>query len=330
MTFKPKSEKVTEYSDSFKKATKKLGRMIFKTMAIPLLSLSLASCPSVAAKKPPEKIPPEKIPPAKTDDKATGKTVDGKWGGGGCVFNESEWSITYKSNEEINGSKEAKIELDRIGGVGSPEKIVCGDIRSYLITPNHVIITLGALRAFEGHFMLGPVGEQLIFSSTTGLDISPISEQGILLSLVVFDYNVTSDESGIKLNINDRLYLFTQFGEVWEVPLTNPTKASSAFTAKYPPMGNVAMTTYKGLVVLAKEGDENVVLIESTRDKFITLTNEKKDWVKGEISFEEEKDCMKVKVGEKEFAVKVPEEGKAGNASVEENVYKEENKIQKW
>lgn len=107
--------------------------------------------------------------------------------------------------------------------------------------------------------------------------------------------------------------------------------ASCAFTAKYPPMGKVAMTTYKGLIVIIKEGEENIVLVESAKDKFITLPYESDEWVKGDISIKEEKNFLKVQIGKKKYRIKVAKEGKIDTAIAEEdNVYKEKDESKKW
>lgn len=285
-----------------KHKAKRMGRKLLCMLTPPLVSLSLSLSPAQGEKPKPE-------PPASVKE----DLLKDSWSGGECIFDKEEWSITYKTDKKINGKKEVKLNLDELDGVGTPEKIACGDDYSYLITPTHALVTLGGTKAFEEHDALGTVGDELVTGNIIGRDISLISKRGILMSLVVF-------------NKVDRLYLFTQFGKLWEVPLTSSENASCAFTAKYPPLGNMALTTYKGLVVLVKEGDENIVIIESTKDKFRTLCNETEEWVKGDISVVEKKDFLKISIGEKEYKVKVGEKGNAATAVVEEdNVYKEKD-----
>ena len=285
--------------------SKKIGKRLFLGLAYPLLSLTLIACPAARA----EKIKNPESAPAIVKRKA----LESGWSGGTCIFNENEWSITYETENEINGKKEATINLNKLDGVGTPEKIICDDMRSYLITPTHVLITLGGVRAFEDQVMLGMVGGELVAGNVMGLDISQITKQGILLNLIV----------------DDKLYLFTKIGTLWEVPLTSSPDASCAFTAKYPPMGKMAIMTYKGLVVLIKEGNETVVLIESTEDKFKRITYESDGWVKGKISVSEEKDCLKIRIGKKEYRIEVGEDGNVKSATVEEKDYKEKEKNKK-
>ncbi len=265
----------------------------------PLVSLSLILSPVVDALKKPKEAPP----PAKSI------VLESGWSMGKCRFDEKEWSMTYESSVEIGGEEQVTVKLDKIEGVGSPEKIICGDVYSYIITPTHVLITLGGMRVFADHPILGIVGDELVDANVMGLDITPISKEGILMNLVV----------------DDKLYAFTRIGKLWEIPLKASSKASCAFTSKYPPMGKMAITTYKGLVVLIKDGDENVVLVESGKDKFVTLTSESEEWVKGKILVKEEEDCMRVKIGQKEYVIKVAEEGDIKTAAIEEHVYKEED-----
>jgi hypothetical protein len=293
-----------------KSPTRKTVKKLIYALTPPLISLSLIVCPPTKAEKVPEESPPSEI--------AKNKLLESEWSKGACVFNENEWSISYKSKDEINGKKEAKLDLNSLEDVGTPEKVICGDSRSYIITSTHVLITLGGMRAFEDHVMLGMVGDDFVAGNIMGIDIGPIAKQGILLSLVVPDGK------------NDNLYLFTKYGKLWEIPLVSSSKASCAFTSKYLPTGKVAITTYRGLLVLVKEGNENIVLVESAKDEFISLPYKSKEWVKGDISVNEEKDHLKVRIGKKEYVVKVPKEGKVATAVVEENVYKGKKENEKW
>jgi|GEM_PF-2383267 len=310
------------FLDSFEHIYKKLEKTAFRTVAAPLLSFHLLfSSPSL----PLVEKPADKNLSIKLND----KTLTGKWSMGECIFNEKDWSLTYKSEKEINEKKEARIDLDRINGVGSPEKIVCNDIHSYILTPTHVIITLGGLSVFGDQIALGLLGDEFIISNTIALDITPIAKQQILLSLVVFDNKVINDESGTKIVTRDDLYLFTRTGKLWVIPLTTSSKASCAFTAKYPPTGNAALIAYKGLVILAKEGNENIILIEDAKDENEFRINkvESKEWVKGKIFIKEIDDSIRIRIGWKEYIIKVAEEGKAESATINEKVYKEKKKI---
>ncbi len=313
-----------EFSDSFERVCKELKKTAFRKVATPLLSFSLLfSSPSIQ----PTVKPIEKNLSAKIMD----RVLTDRWSMGECIFNESDWTLTYKSEKEINEKKEAKINLDRIEAVGTPEKIVCGDIRSYLLTPTHVVITLGGLSVFGGQQALGLMNDELIIPNTIALDIRPIAKQEILLSLVVFNTKIINDGSDTQSMTDDDLYLFTRLGKLWVLPLTTPTKASCAFTAKYPPTNNVALIPYKGLVILAKEGNENIVVVEDAKEenKFRTLTTEPKEWVKGKISIKETDDALKIRIGWKEYIIKIGEEGKVESATIDEKDYKEKKNKEK-
>ncbi|MEM2908895.1 MAG: hypothetical protein QW171_01920 [Candidatus Bilamarchaeaceae archaeon] len=328
----------------FKEGIKRVTNRVCWAALLPLLSLSVFSHDGLATKKTAEKPVASKIIKKNEEkgknkkeerkvklenaSKASKNILRGRWSAGECIFNESDWSLTYKSTEEIYDQVEATIKLDTPERVGSPDTIFCGDYRTYLLTPTEVLITLGGYRVFAGHDMLGVFGGSFQPVNLYGLGFTQVSERGILLKHVVFNVIKLVADIGLVYRVisNDKLYLFTMKGELFELPLEPPTAATCIAIAEEPvkPKMKAAITQYKGLVVLAKEGKENIILVETTEGKWKTKRYKSDKLVTGDVSMEEKDGFLEVRIGKKAFSIKVAEEGNTETAVIEEkNAYKE-------
>jgi len=141
--------------------------------------------------KPPIKAPLAIEPPA--------NVIRAEWADGRCSFDRSKNTLTYDKD-----GQSASFKLDQV--ITDPERLLCADDYSVVLTGKLAVVTLGAQSIFEGREWIGAYGTHSTLANCYYVYVDEMKAEGV-------------KSAGIS---DGALWFTTAAGNSWVMRFSNP------------------------------------------------------------------------------------------------------------